>query len=188
MTTKLDKSALEQAAASLSYRTQAFVDGQFVGSVTGKTFVTENPATGQPLAQVAACDTEDVNRAVTAARRSFEAGAWSRIGPSERKGILLHLADLIEAHSQEFALLDALEAGKPIVDCMDIDVPETITCIRWHAEAADKLYDQIAPTAANQLGMIVREPIGVVGAVIPWNFPLLMAAWKLGPAVCPRAC
>ena len=183
MTTKLDKSALEQAAASLSYRTQAFVDGQFVGSVTGKTFVTENPATGQPLAQVAACDTEDVNRAVTAARRSFEAGAWSRIGPSERKGILLHLADLIEAHSQEFALLDALEAGKPIVDCMDIDVPETITCIRWHAEAADKLYDQIAPTAANQLGMIVREPIGVVGAVIPWNFPLLMAAWKLGPAL-----
>jgi len=183
MTTTLDRSALEQSAAKLTFRTQAFIGGQFVDSASGQTFATENPATGKTLAEIAACDTADVDRAVASARQCFESGVWSRIGPSERKETLLRVADLIESHAEELALLDTLEAGKPIQDCMEIDLPETITCFRWHAEAADKLYDQVSPTDADHLGLIIREPIGVVGAVIPWNFPLLMAAWKLGPAL-----
>ena len=105
------------------------------------------------------------------------------MSPADRKHVLLSFADLIEKNAMELAVLDALEAGKPITDCITIDVPETVDCIRWHAEAVDKLYDQISPTGPDNLGLIVREPIGVVGAVIPWNFPALMAAWKLGPAL-----
>jgi gamma-glutamyl-gamma-aminobutyraldehyde dehydrogenase len=179
----LEKPAIEQAREKLSFRTQAFIDGKAVAAASGETFATENPATGEELAQVAACDREDVDRAVAAARNSFESGVWSRISPTDRKEVLLKFADLIEQNAAELALLDALEAGKPITDCVTIDVPETIGCIRWHAEAVDKLYDQISPTDADHVGLIVREPIGVVGAVIPWNFPALMAAWKLGPAL-----
>ena len=179
----LEASAIQQARAALEFRTQAFIDGRFVDAASGKTFTTENPARGEPLAEIAACDAEDIDRAVRAARAAFESGVWSRRSPSERKAVLLRFAELIEQHDAELALLDALEAGKPICDCVNIDVPETAGCIRWHAEAVDKLYDQVAPTGPEALGLIVREPIGVVGAVIPWNFPALMAAWKLGPAL-----
>lgn len=103
--------------------------------------------------------------------------------PNERKGILCKFADLLEIHSDELALLECLEAGKPIQDCCTIDIPKTVKCIRWHAEIIDKLYDHVSTTGINNLGLVVREPIGVVGAVIPWNFPALMAAWKIGPAL-----
>jgi len=170
-------------AQALEFRTRAFIDGVYRDSASGTTFATENPATGQVIADIAACDSADVDEAVRSARRAYEKGAWSRCSPGERKEKLLRFADLIEQRAVEFALLDALEAGKPIADCTGIDVPETLACIRWYAEAADKLYDQVAPTAADKLGLILREPVGVVGAVVPWNFPLLMAAWKIGPAL-----
>lgn len=170
-------------AEALEFRTRAFIDGVYRDSASGATFATDNPATGQVIADVAACDSADVDEAVRSARRAYEQGAWSRCSPAERKEKLLRFADLIEERAVEFALLDALEAGKPIADCTGIDVPETLACIRWYAEAADKLYDQVAPTAADKLGLILREPVGVVGAVVPWNFPLLMAAWKIGPAL-----
>jgi len=172
-----------QAAKALSFETRAFIDGKYVDAASGKTFTTVNPATGQELAQVAACAAEDVDRAVSAARRAFEAGSWSRMPPRERKKILLKFADLIEAHLGELALLETLDCGKPISDASEVDLPDTIETLRWHAEAIDKLYDQMSPAPHNVVSMLVREPIGVVAGVIPWNFPLFMAAWKMAPAL-----
>jgi gamma-glutamyl-gamma-aminobutyraldehyde dehydrogenase len=170
-------------AAGPRFRTQAFIDGGFRDAASGKTFATENPATGEVLAQVASGDTPDIDAAVRAARRSFEDGRWSRLAPAERKKVLLRFADLVEANLEELATLDALEAGKPITDCREIDLPDAVKTFRWYAEAIDKVFDAVAPTGPEALGLIVREPIGVVGAVVPWNFPLLMATWKVAPAL-----
>jgi 4-(gamma-glutamylamino)butanal dehydrogenase len=170
-------------AALPRFRTQAFIDGGFRDAASGATFETENPATGEVITEVAAGDATDIDVAVTAARRSFEGGRWSRMAPADRKQVLLRYADLIEANTEELATLDALEAGKPITDTRDVDVPETVKTLRWYAEAADKIFDAIAPTGPDALGLIVREPIGVVGAVVPWNFPILMAMWKIAPAL-----
>ena len=166
-----------------TFRTDAFIDGAFRPAASGERFVTENPATGRPLAEIAAGDAADVDAAVGAARAAFDDGRWSRRSPTERKVVMLRLADLIEANLEELAQLDSLEAGKPITDCREVDLPETVKTFRWIAEAADKLFDSIAPTGPEALGMIVREPIGVVAAVLPWNFPLMMAAWKAAPAL-----
>jgi gamma-glutamyl-gamma-aminobutyraldehyde dehydrogenase len=166
-----------------SFTTQAFVDGEYRDAVSGERFVTENPSTGQMLAQVAAGDAADVDVAVTAAREAFEDGRWSRRPPAERKKVLLALADRMESNLEELAELDAREAGKPISDCRGTDLPEAIGTFRWYAEAVDKLYDAIAPTGPDQLGLVVSEPVGVVGAVLPWNFPIMLAAWKAAPAL-----
>jgi len=168
-------------AASLRINGHAFIGGRSVPSVSGRTFDCVNPATGKVLAQVAACDTEDVDHAVRAARAAFESGKWSRMAPRERKDRLAAFADAISAHKEELALLETLDMGKPIRDSLAVDVPLTAQCIRWYAEAIDKLYDEIAPTAPSAVSLIRREPLGVVAAVVPWNFPLLMAAWKIGP-------
>jgi gamma-glutamyl-gamma-aminobutyraldehyde dehydrogenase len=165
------------------FRTQAFIDGAFVDAASGETFATENPGTGEVLAEVQAGGAEDVDRAVAAAHRSFEDGRWSRRAPADRKLALLRFADVIEANAEELATLDALEGGKPITDTREVDVPETVRTLRWYAEAIDKVFDAVAPTGPDALGLIVREPIGVVGAVVPWNFPLLMAMWKIAPAL-----
>jgi gamma-glutamyl-gamma-aminobutyraldehyde dehydrogenase len=188
MPLNLERQAIQAAVEKTEFRTQAFIGGEFVDAASGKTFATENPATGQVIAQVAEGDSQDVDRAVNAARAAFDHGPWPRMSPTERKEILLKFADRIEAAGDELAVTDTLEAGKPITDCVEIDVPETVGCIRWHAEAVDKLYDQVSPTAPHNLGLILREPIGVVGAVVPWNFPALMAAWKLGPALATGNC
>ena len=146
-------------------------------------YVAENPATGRPLATIADCDATDVDRAVAAARRAVDARVWSDLHPAERKRTLIRFADLIDAHRDELALTESLDAGKPLSDTRSLDIPETAACIRWHAEAIDKLYDQVAPTGPGAVAMVVREPAGVVGAVVPWNYPAQMAAWKLGPAL-----
>ena len=181
MSLKLEAKAIKAAAAKLKFRTRAFIDGQFVNAASGQTYDSINPATGKPLAKIASCDSADVDRAVAAARRSFEKGVWAKRSPTERKRLLLHFADLLEKNLDELALLDSLDAGKPITDCLTMDVPDTVHCFRWHAEIADKEYDKVAPTGPGNLAMIVREPLGVVGAILPWNFPIQMAAWKLGP-------
>jgi acyl-CoA reductase-like NAD-dependent aldehyde dehydrogenase len=170
-------------ATETRLRTQAFIDGRFVDAASGETFATENPATGKTIAEVASGGPGDIDAAVAAARRSFEDGRWSRLAPADRKTVLLRFADLIEASADELATLDSLEAGKPITDTRDVDLPETVKTFRWYAEAIDKVFDAIAPTGPEALGLIVREPIGVVGAVVPWNFPILMAAWKMAPAL-----
>ncbi len=170
-------------AALPRFRTQAFIDGAFRDAASGGTFSTENPANGETLTNVAAGDAEDIDAAVRAARAAFNDGRWSRTAPADRKKVLLRYADLLEANLDELATLDALEAGKPITDCREIDLPDTIKTFRWYAEAIDKVFDAVAPTGPDALGLIVREPIGVVGAVVPWNFPILMAAWKIAPAI-----
>ncbi len=178
----------QQQAAQLNLRQQAFIDGKFVDAASGKTFDCINPASGELLGRIAECEEEDVNRAVTAARRAFEAAVWSDMAPRERKLVLLRFADLIDRHSDEIALLETLDVGKPISDSTIVDAPGAAKCIRWYGEAIDKLYDEIAPTASTSLGMITREPLGVVACIVPWNFPILMAAWKIGPALAAGNC
>jgi 4-(gamma-glutamylamino)butanal dehydrogenase len=162
---------------------QAFIDGAFVDAVSGDTFDTLEPATGKVLATVTACGPRDVDRAVAAARTAYEDGRWSRTEPAGRKRVLLRWAELIERHAAEIAELDAVDAGKPIVDCETLDLPDVVNTIRWYAESIDKLFGKVAPTGAANLGLVNREPIGVVGAVLPWNFPVATLSWKLGPAL-----
>ena len=163
--------------------TQAFIDGKYVDAASGATLETYNPSSGQVLASIADCGTEDVERAVSVARAAFEKGSWSRISPSARKTVLLRFADLVETYAKELAVLDAADAGKPITDCEEIDLPDVLHTLRWCAEAADKVFGKISATGPENLALIVREPVGVVGAVLPWNFPVAMLAWKLGPAL-----
>lgn len=170
-------------AAALTYPTTAFIDGHFRPAASGKTFETVNPATGAVLAKVAACGAEDVDLAVQKARDAFEDGRWSRLHPKERKETLIRLAKLVKRNARELAVLESLDSGKTIYDCELVDLPETVNCLTWHAELIDKIYDQVAPASDNHIAMVVREPVGVVGLVLPWNFPLLMLAWKIGPAL-----
>lgn len=183
MSAALSLDALQSQARGLSYRSQAFIDGRYVDAASGATFDCVSPVDGKVLAKVAACDTADVDRAVAAARAAFEDGRWRNQAPGARKRVMMKFADLIEKHASELALLETLDMGKPISDSANIDIPAVASCIRWYAEAVDKVYDEIAPTETNAIAMITREPMGVIAAVVPWNFPLLMAAWKMGPAL-----
>lgn len=170
-------------ASALSLRHQAFIGGKFVDAASGETFDCINPATGEVLAQVSACDEEDVNRAVAAARGAFDAGGWSGAAPGDRKAVLLKLADLIRENLAEMALLDSLDMGKLVTDAATIDAPGSAHFFQWYAEAIDKLYDEVAPTGPGDLALVKRVPLGVVGAVTPWNFPLDMATWKSAAAL-----
>ncbi|HVG47092.1 MAG TPA: aldehyde dehydrogenase family protein, partial [Rubellimicrobium sp.] len=170
-------------AQGLSFRHQAFIGGRFVDAASGGTFESVNPATGEVLTRVASCDRPDVDRAVVAARRAFDSGVWSHAAPSHRKEVLLRLAGLIRANLEELALLDSLDMGKLVVDAATVDVPGAAGIWQWYAEAIDKLYDEVAPTGRGDLALVRRVPLGVVGAVVPWNFPLDMATWKSAPAL-----
>ncbi|MGH8132917.1 MAG: aldehyde dehydrogenase, partial [Steroidobacteraceae bacterium] len=170
-----------ERASALTLRTKAFIDGRYVDAGGGATFDSINPATGKLLARVAAGNDADVDRAVKAARAAFAGGAWANLAPAERKRILLRFADQIVKHGDELALLETLDMGKPITDSLKIDIPGAVRCLRWYAESVDKVYDQVAPTGPAALALVTREPMGVVGAIVPWNFPLLMAAWKFAP-------
>ena len=147
------------------------------------TFTTENPATGQVLAKSPRAARPTSTRRSRGPPRRSTTVAGRGVAPADRKKVLLRVADAIEANLEELAALDALEAGKPITDCREVDLPDTVKTFRWYAEAIDKVFDAVAPTGPEALGLIVREPIGVVGAVVPWNFPILMAAWKVAPAL-----
>ena len=172
-----------ERARSLNFRTQAYLDGRYVDAASGATFDSINPATGKLLARVAAGDQEDINRAVTSARAAFRNGSWVNLAPAKRKKALFRFAELITKHTEELALLESLDMGKPIGDSLKIDVPGAARCVQWYAEAIDKVYDQVAPTGPQALALITREALGVVGAIVPWNFPLLMAAWKFAPVL-----
>lgn len=170
-------------AASLTFRNQCWIDGRFVPAASGARFESVNPATAKVLTEVARGGADDIDRAVAAARRAFDDGRWSRRTPGERKEVLLRLAALIRENLEEFALLDTLDMGKPISETVNVDVPGSAHFFQWHAEAIDKLYDEVAPTGGRDLAVVQRVPLGVVGAVVPWNFPLDMATWKLAPAL-----
>ncbi|MGE7956167.1 aldehyde dehydrogenase [Pseudomonas sp. NPDC089530] len=177
------RSDWEQRFQSLTLEGRAFIDGQYCHAASGATFENTSPVDGRFLANVASTDEADAERAVQVARRAFESGVWSRQAPAERKRVLIRFADLILAHQEELALLETLDMGKPIGDSMSIDVPATANAIRWSAEAIDKIYDEVAATPHDQLGLVTREASGVVAAIVPWNFPLIMASWKFAPAL-----
>ncbi|NWK79901.1 aldehyde dehydrogenase [Aquitalea sp. LB_tupeE] len=183
MLSSKDLSFWTACATGLQPAAQAYIDGRLQDAVDGRQFASTSPHTGQTIAMVARCAQADIDLAVNAARRSFEAGDWSRCHPRERKPVLQKLAQLLRDNADELALLDCLDMGKPISDALNIDVPATAALFDWYAEACDKLYDEVAPSGPDALALVTREPVGVVAAVIPWNFPLDMAAWKVAPAL-----
>jgi acyl-CoA reductase-like NAD-dependent aldehyde dehydrogenase len=170
-------------AANLEIESRAFVNGRYEDALAGETRATFNPANGQKLADVANCGIEDADRAVAIARTVFESGVWAAMAPADRKAVLVRWAQLIEDHADEIALLECLDAGKPIANTIGGDVPSAARTIRWSGEAIDKVYDQISPTPANSLALVQRLPLGVVAAIVPWNFPLTTTAWKLAPSL-----
>ena len=172
-----------QRAVNLAIDGRAFIDGFRVDARTKARFDCISPIDGRKLAEVARCDAADADAAVASARRAFEDGRWAGMAPSERKRVLVRFADLMLAQRDELALLETLDMGKPIRYSLSVDVQLAQNCIRWYGEAIDKIYDQVAPTGADSLALVTREPVGVVAAIIPWNYPMLMAAWKIGPAL-----
>ncbi len=170
-------------AGQLDIEGRAFINGRFVDALSGRSRATMNPADGSELANVALCGIEDAEVAVSGARAAFESGVWSAMAPMDRKLVMVRWAELIEQHADELALLETLDVGKPIADTTAVDVPATVRTIRWSGEAIDKVYDEIPPTPANTLALIQRLPLGVVAAIVPWNFPLSTTAWKLAPSL-----
>ena len=170
-------------AAALRFDGRAFIGGRRVAPVAGETFDCVSPIDGRTLTPVARGRAADIDAAVAAARAAFEDRRWAGQPPAARKKVLQRFAEKILGAREELALLETLDMGKPIQYSLAVDVPATARCIAWYGEAIDKVYDEIAPTGASALALIQREPMGVIGAVVPWNYPMIMAAWKLGPAL-----
>ncbi|MEX3977632.1 aldehyde dehydrogenase [Paraburkholderia sp. EG287A] len=173
----------QDKAATLSIEGRAFIDGAYRDAYSGRTFDCVSPIDGRVLASVADCGAADVDAAVGAARRAFDEGVWAGLNPRARKAVLLRWAALMREHLDELALLETLDAGKPIGDTTTVDVPGAAYCVEWFAEAIDKVGGEVVPADHHLVGLVTREPIGVVAAVVPWNFPILMASWKFGPAL-----
>ncbi|KES24194.1 aldehyde dehydrogenase [Pseudomonas sp. AAC] len=181
--TQATRADWEARASQLRIEGRAFIDGQYRDAADGATFDCLSPVDGRLLAKVASCDAADAERAVQSARAAFESGAWSQQAPAARKAVLVRFAELLEEHAEELALLETLDMGKPIGDSLNVDLPGAVDSLRWSGEAIDKVYDEVAATPRDQLGLVTREAVGVVAAIVPWNFPLMMASWKLGPAL-----
>jgi len=181
----LDKTATDwyEASTRLAFEGRAFINGRYVNALSGKTRTTYNPANGEAITEVANCAAEDAELAVQGARKAFESGSWSQMAPADRKMVMVRWAELIEKNAEELALLECLDVGKPISDTTNVDVPAAVRTIRWSGEAIDKVYEEIAPTPAGSLALVQRLPLGVVTAIVPWNFPLSTTAWKLGPSL-----
>ena len=173
----------QDLAASLRIEGRAFIDGEYRDAVSGSTFDCVSLSDGALLAKVAESGEADVNAAVAAARRAFDSRVWAGLNPRKRKAVLLRWAALIRTHMDELAVLETLDAGKPISDTTSVDVPGAAYCVEWFAEAIDKVRGEVVPGDHHLVGLVTREPIGVVAAVVPWNFPILMASWKFAPAL-----
>ena len=180
---ELTKDRAQSIASGLTLPEKAFIGGRFCDASDGQTFESINPANAEVIAKVAHCSAADVDRAVVAARRSFEDGGWSRAAPEERKAVLLRLSALIRENTAELAVMESLDSGKTITDCLHEIGNEVADFFQWYAELADKSFGKVVPTGEDAMAFVVKEPAGVVGLVLPWNFPLLMAAWKLAPAL-----
>ena len=172
-----------ELSSRLTFPQHAFINGKQVAALSGNTSACINPANGSTLVDVADCATDDADIAIHIARTRFESGVWAEQSPAQRKKVLQRWADLIEQHADELALLESLNVGKPICDTVNVDVPGALNTLRWTAEAIDKVYEQIAPTAHNTLALVTRMPLGVILAIVPWNFPLSTTMWKLAPAL-----
>lgn len=173
----------EKVLPFLNKRKQLFINGDFVDSVSGKTFETYNPANGEVLANVSEAEEEDVNKAVTAARKAFEDGPWSKISSADRGHLMYKLSMLIEENQQEIAEIDSLDNGKPIHEVLGNDIPNAIGQFRYFAGWTTKMVGQTIPVSGSSFNYTRHEPVGVVGQIIPWNFPFMMAAWKIAPAL-----
>jgi gamma-glutamyl-gamma-aminobutyraldehyde dehydrogenase len=172
-----------ERAATLRADGRMLVDGQRRAAASGEAFAKHSPIDGRLLGGVARGAAADIDGAVASARAAFDDARWAGMPPAVRKRLLQRFAEKILAAKEELALLETLDMGKPIQYSLAVDVPSTARCIAWYAEAVDKIYDEIAPTGSNALALVTREPMGVVGAIVPWNYPMIMAAWKLGPAL-----
>ena len=181
--TTIDTAGWHKLADNLKPETRCFIDGDFVAAEKGGTFETLNPATGDAIAEVARGTAEDIDAAVAAARRAFKSGVWSRMAPRKRMNVLYRYAQRIAEHGREFALLDTLDMGKPISEMINSDVPSAAQTLQFFAETIDKLDGMVTNTASSALHYILRQPLGVVGCIVPWNYPLMMAAWKIAPAL-----
>ncbi len=179
----MSKTDWHARAAALAIDGRAFINGERVDAIDGGTFESLSPVDGRSLANVARCKAADIDRAVTAARTAFNDRRWAGMSPGERKRVMIRFADLVLKNREELALLETLDMGKPISASMNTDVSATANTLRWYGEAIDKVYDEIAPTNEHTLALITREPMGVVAAVVPWNYPMLMASWKIAPAL-----
>jgi acyl-CoA reductase-like NAD-dependent aldehyde dehydrogenase len=166
-----------------SLKTDLFIDGEFVPSVSGRRFETTNPATGEPIAEVAEAGREDLDRAVDAARKAFETGPWAAMKPRQRGRILMRAADLLSSRAEEFGRVETMDNGKPIFESTRIDMPAAAEALSYFGESADKIYGDTHASRPDAFLMTIREPVGVVGAITPWNFPLLQAMWKIAPAL-----
>jgi gamma-glutamyl-gamma-aminobutyraldehyde dehydrogenase len=171
----------EKVAQVIEIPQQAVIDGRSQPSLTGRTFDNVTPRNGKVISRVAECDADDVDAAVKAARRAFEDGRWRDLHYREKKRILFALADLMERDAETLAVLESLDVGKPIKDALSVDVPQAIRTLRYYAEALDKIYGEVGPETSDRFSFTVHEPLGVVGAIVPWNFPLHMAMWKVLP-------
>ncbi len=178
-----ERETWERLAAKLQPQGRAIIDGTPTDAEDGRTFDDVSPIDGTVITQVARGSAAEVNRAVAAARRTFEQGHWRRTEPRERKKILRRFAEAIRADTARLALLETRDVGKPIGNSVSVDVANCAACIEYYAEFADKLYDEVAPTGPDDLALIRREPLGVVGAIVPWNYPLIISCWKIGPAL-----
>lgn len=168
---------------SLVIEHRSYINGEYCDAQSGQTLAVINPATDEKLTDIARCQSEDVDLAVKYARQAFQSGEWSSSAPSHRKAVLYKFADLIDQHRETLALLETLDTGKPISHSVSTDVPGAANSLRWYAEAIDKVYGEVAPTEKDVHAFISHQAIGVVAAVVPWNFPLWLACWKLGPAL-----
>jgi acyl-CoA reductase-like NAD-dependent aldehyde dehydrogenase len=176
------------SAARARIETRLFIDGRFVDAARGGRFATVNPSNGETLAEMSAGTAEDIDRAVAAAKRAFRSGVWSRMAPRQRMEVLYRFANLIDRNAESLAVLETLDMGKPIADAVSVDLPSVIDTIRFMSECIDKIEGSVTNTEAGVMHMVLREPLGVVGAISPWNYPLLMAAWKIAPALAAGNC
>ncbi|MBI3228669.1 MAG: aldehyde dehydrogenase family protein, partial [Burkholderiales bacterium] len=170
-------------AAAIQCDGRALINGERVWAQSGAQFDNLSPIDGRNLGPVARCDSADVELAVRSARAAFDDRRWAGMAPKERKKVMIAFADLVLAAREELALLETLDMGKPIKYSLAVDVNSCANCLRWYGEAVDKVYDEIAPTGDTSLALITREAVGVVAAIVPWNYPLIMAAWKIAPAL-----
>lgn len=187
MSTAITAADWQQRAQRQSFAVGGFIDGDF-RQLKGRELLSVNPATEEVLAAFAAASEDDVELAVKAARRAFDNGPWPRMAPQQRAAVIKRLATLMHTHRDELALIDTLDMGKPISESMGFDIPQAIATFLHAAESLDKRYDEIAPSAEDVLVCIRREPVGVVAAIVPWNYPLLMASWKVAPALAAGNC
>ncbi len=179
----LDKKAFHKHADKLKPETRNFIDGKFVDAKKGRKFETINPATGETIASVARSDAGDVDAAVKAGRKAFKSGVWSRMAPRDRMAVMYKFSALIQENALEIALLDTLDMGKPVMDMLNADIPGSVTCIQFFGETIDKMEGVVTNTASSEFQCILRQPLGVVGCIVPWNYPLMMAVWKIAPAL-----